>query len=66
MTGDCNDLDPIRGKAGSFFSPIMSPPALVSVQTPVKWVTRALSEAETVSSPPTNIDIKGVYITVLI
>jgi hypothetical protein len=63
MTGNSNDLDP---RAGRFFSPIMSPQALVSVQTPVKWVARALSQAETVSSPPTRIDIKGVYITLLI
>jgi hypothetical protein len=63
MTGDCNDLDPIQGR---FFCSIMSPEALVSVQTPVKWVARALSQAETVSSPPASVDIKGVYITVLV
>jgi hypothetical protein len=43
----------------------MSPQALVPVQTPVKWVARALSQAETVSLPPISIDNKGVYITVL-
>jgi len=39
-----------EARAGRFFSPIMSPQALVSVQTPVKWVARALSQAETVTS----------------
>jgi hypothetical protein len=56
----------LKARAGRFFSPMMYPQALVSVQTPVKWVARALSQAETVSSPPTSTDIEGVYITVLI
>jgi len=55
-----------EARAGRFSSPIMSPQALVSVQTHVKWVVRALSQTEIVSSPPTSIDIKSVYITVLI
>jgi hypothetical protein len=46
-----------KARAWSFFSPIMSPQALVSVHTPVKWVARALSQAETVSSTPISIDI---------
>jgi hypothetical protein len=54
-----------EARAGRFFSSIMSSQGLISVQTLVKWVARALSQAETVSSPPTSIDIKGVYITVL-
>ena len=61
MAGGCNEA-----RARRFYCPIMSPKALVSVQTPFKWVVKALSQAETVNSPLTSIDNKGVYITVLI
>lgn len=49
-----------KTRAGRFFSPVMFPQALVSVQTLVQWAARALSQADTVSSPSTSTDIKGV------